>query len=396
MSIKQQIKELAKKNAHEVVAIRRHLHAHPELSYEEYDTAKYVAEQLRNIGIQPLEGVAKTGLTAVIEGKNPTKKVLALRADMDALPIFEANEVEYKSKNEGVMHACGHDAHTASLLGAAKILHELRDQFEGSVKLIFQPGEEKNPGGASLMIKDGALKNPAPECIFGQHVMPLIPAGKVGFKAGMYMASCDEIYLTVKGKGGHGAIPELTIDPVLITSHIIVALQQIISRNASPKTPTVLSFGKVIANGATNIIPEEVYVAGTFRAMNEEWRAEAHKRITQMAQGIASAMGGECDVNISVGYPFLENDPALTNKTRAAAEEYVGKENVIDLDVWMGAEDFAYYTHEMPACFYRLGTRNEARGITSYVHTPTFDIDEEALETGAGMMAWLAINELNG
>lgn len=396
MSIKQQIKELAKKNAHEVIAIRRHIHAHPELSYEEYNTAKYVAEQLRTIGINPLEGVAKTGLTAVIEGKNPTKKVLALRADMDALPIFEANDVEYKSKNEGVMHACGHDAHTASLLGAAKILHELRDQFEGSVKLIFQPGEEKNPGGASLMIKDGALKNPAPECIFGQHVMPLIPAGKVGFKAGMYMASCDEIYLTVKGKGGHGAIPELTIDPVLITSHIIVALQQIISRNASPKTPTVLSFGKVIANGATNIIPEEVYVAGTFRAMNEEWRSEAHKRITQMAQGIASAMGGECDVNISVGYPFLENDPALTHKTRAAAEEYVGKENVVDLDVWMGAEDFAYYTHEMPACFYRLGTRNEARGITSYVHTPTFDIDEEALETGAGMMAWLAINELNG
>lgn len=395
MSIKQQIKELAKRNAGEIINIRRHIHSHPELSYEEYNTAKYVASQLKAIGLQATEGVAKTGLTAIIEGKNPTKKVLALRADMDALPITEANDVPYKSKNEGIMHACGHDAHTASLLGAAKILHELKDQFEGSVKLIFQPGEEKNPGGASLMIKDGVLKNPEPQCIFGQHVMPLIPAGKVGFKPGMYMASCDEIYLTVKGKGGHGAIPELTIDPVLITSHIIVALQQVISRNASPKTPTVLSFGKVIANGATNIIPEEVYVAGTFRAMNEEWREEAHKRITKMAEGIAASMGGVCEVDISKGYPFLVNDPMLTGKTRAAAEEYVGKENVVDLDIWMGAEDFAYYTHEIPACFYRLGTRNEARGITSYVHTPTFDIDEDALEIGAGMMAWIAVNELN-
>ncbi|ELR69921.1 N-acetyl-L,L-diaminopimelate deacetylase [Fulvivirga imtechensis AK7] len=395
MSIKQQIKKLAKRNANEVINIRRHIHSYPELSYEEYNTAKYVASQLKAIGLQPTEGVAKTGLTALIEGKNPTKKVLALRADMDALPIIEANDVDYKSKNEGVMHACGHDAHTASLLGAAKILNELKDQFEGSVKLIFQPGEEKNPGGASLMIKEGVLKNPAPQCIFGQHVMPLIPAGKVGFKPGMYMASCDEIYLTVKGKGGHGAIPELTIDPVLITSHIIVALQQIISRNASPKTPTVLSFGKVIANGATNIIPEEVYVAGTFRAMNEEWRAEALKRIKKMAEGIAASMGGMCEVDISKGYPFLENDPALTGKTRSAAEAYVGKENVVDLDVWMGAEDFAYYTHEIPACFYRLGTRNEAKGITSYVHTPTFNIDEEALEIGAGMMAWIAVNELN-
>lgn len=394
MSVKQRIKELAKKHAGEVVSIRRHIHAHPELSYEEFNTAKYVAEQLRAIGLQPVEGVAKTGLTALIEGKNPNKKVLALRADMDALPITEANDVEYKSKNEGVMHACGHDAHTASLLGAARILQEVRDQFEGSVKLIFQPGEEKNPGGASLMIKEGVLKNPAPESIFGQHVMPLIPAGKVGFKPGMYMASCDEIYLRVKGKGGHGAIPELTIDPVLITSHIIVALQQIISRNASPKTPTVLSFGKVIANGATNIIPEEVYVAGTFRAMNEEWRADALKRIKKMAEGIAESMGGKCEVEISHGYPFLENDPALTNKTRAAAEEYLGKENVVDLDVWMGAEDFAYYTHEVPACFYRLGTRNDAKGITSYVHTPTFNIDEDALEIGAGMMAWIAVNEL--
>jgi amidohydrolase len=389
------IKRLAEEFATDVVNIRRHIHANPELSYQEFNTAKYVASQLKAIGILPKEGVAETGLTAVVEGKNPDKKVIALRADMDALPITEANDVPYKSKNVGVMHACGHDAHTASLLGTARILYTLKDEFEGTVKFIFQPGEEKNPGGASLMIKDGALKNPAPSKMFGQHVMPLIPVGKVGFRPGMYMASCDEIYLTVKGKGGHGAIPELAIDPVLITAHIIVALQQIISRNASPKTPTVLSFGKVIANGATNIIPEEVKVEGTFRAMNEEWRADAHKRIKKMAESIAEGMGGSCDVNISKGYPYLENDPILTEEARNAAAIYIGEGNIVDLDLWMGAEDFSYYTHEVSACFYRLGTRNEAKGITSYVHTPTFNIDEKALEIGSGMMAWLAINSLN-
>jgi len=395
MVSKDRIKELAKENLQNTIAIRRHLHANPELSYEEFNTAKYVAQQLREIGIKPKEGVAETGLTALIEGKNPDKKVIALRADMDALPIVETNEVSYKSKNEGVMHACGHDAHTASLLGAAKILNAVKDNFEGTIKLIFQPGEEKNPGGASLMIKDGALKNPSPANIHGQHVMPLIPVGKVGFKSGMYMASADEIYLTIKGKGGHGAIPELLTDNVLITSHIIVALQQIISRNASPKTPTVLSFGKVEAHGATNIIPDEVKVAGTFRAMDEEWRAKAHGLITKMAQSIAEGMGATCEVNISKGYPYLENDPELTQKAREIAEGYLGKENVVDLPIWMGAEDFAYYSHEIPACFYRLGTRNEERGITSYVHTPTFDIDESALEIGSGLMAWIALNNLN-
>lgn len=391
---KEEIKQLAKANYEKIVSIRRHIHANPELSYEEYNTAKYVASQLRAIGIEPTEGVANTGLTALIKGKNPDKKVIALRADMDALPILEANDVEYKSKNEGVMHACGHDVHTASLLGVANILNAVKDKFEGTVKLIFQPGEEKNPGGASLMIKDGALKNPSPVNIHGQHVMPLIPVGKVGFRSGMYMASADEIYLTVKGKGGHGAIPELLTDQVLITSHIIVALQQIISRNASPKTPTVLSFGKVEAHGATNIIPDEVKVAGTFRAMDEEWREKAHGLITKMAKSIAEGMGAECEVNIDKGYPYLENDPELTQASRALAEEYMGKENVVDLPIWMGAEDFSYYSHEIPACFYRLGTRNDAKGITSYVHTPTFNIDENALEIGSGLMAWIAVNQL--
>ncbi len=395
MSLKDKIKSLAAEVKEDVIRIRRHLHMHPELSYQEFKTAEYVAETLRTMGIEPREGVAGTGVTALIEGNDPSSRILALRADMDALPITEQNDVPYKSLNDGIMHACGHDVHTSSLLGTAMILNRLKSEFNGTVKLIFQPGEERNPGGASLMIKDGVLKNPAPSKILGQHVMPLLPVGKVGFRPGMYMASADEIYLTVHGKGGHGAIPNMAIDPVLIASHIIVGLQQVISRNADPKTATVLSFGKVIANGATNVIPEKVEIAGTFRALDESWRAEAHELIRRMAETIASGMGGSCDVNIDKGYPFLKNDEALTGLNRQLAEDYLGKENVVDLDIWMGAEDFAYYSQEIPACFYRLGTRNEDRGITSYVHTPTFDIDEEALETGTGLMAWLAVNLLS-
>ncbi|HRI78590.1 MAG TPA: M20 family metallopeptidase [Cyclobacteriaceae bacterium] len=394
MSLLQSVQKKSRDIAAEVIQWRRHLHANPELSYKEFNTAIFVASTLKEIGLQPKEGIAGTGLTVLIEGKNPSKKVVALRADMDALPIKEENSVEYKSQNEGVMHACGHDAHTASLLGTAKILSGLRDQFEGTVKLLFQPGEEKNPGGASYMIRDGALENPRPSSIVGQHVMPLLPAGKVGFRSGMYMASSDEIYLKIIGKGGHAAAPELTIDPVVIASHIIIALQQVISRNASPKQPTVLSFGKISALGATNIIPDEVNIAGTFRAMNESWRREALNKIKTMAESMAAGMGGKCEVTLSNGYPYLENNPELTAHIRQAATEYVGKENVVELDLTLGSEDFAYYSHVIPASFYRLGTRNESKGITSYIHTPTFNIDEDALAIGPGLMAWIAIREL--
>jgi len=395
MVLKDKVKQLASNYAADTVNIRRHIHAHPELSYEEYETAKFVAAELRKLGLDPVEGVAETGVTALIEGKNPSAKTVALRADMDALPIVEVNDVPYKSQNEGVMHACGHDVHTASLLGTARILTELKDQFEGTVKLVFQPGEEKNPGGASLMIKAGVLENPRPARMLGQHVMPFIPTGKVGFRSGMYMASADEIYLTVKGKGGHAALPERVIDPILIASHIVVALQQIISRNANPKSPSVLSFGAINGGSATNIIPEEVKLKGTFRALNEDWRFDAHKRIRKMAEGIAEGMGGSCDVNISVGYPFLTNDPDTTEQARQAATDYLGSENIVDLDLWMGAEDFAYYSHEVPSCFYRLGTGNEAKNTTHGVHTPYFNIDEDALEIGIGLMAWTALEQLN-
>lgn len=389
----QKIKDLAQRFAPETVSIRRHLHANPELSFEEHETAAYVRQQLQSIGLEPIN-MANTGIVALIEGRNPDTKTIALRADMDALPIVEANEVGYKSRREGVMHACGHDVHTASLLGTARILQELRNTFEGSIKLVFQPGEEKFPGGASVMIKEGVLQNPAPATIVGQHVFPLLQAGKVGFRSGMYMASADEIYITVKGKGGHAAMPEMNIDPVLISAHLLVAMQQIVSRHASPKVPSVLSFGKVEAKGATNVIPNEVKIEGTFRTMNEAWRREAHQKIKKLAESLCESMGGSCEIDIKNGYPYLQNDPDTTAIARGAAEAYLGEANVVDLDLWMGAEDFAYYTQEVPACFYRLGTRNEARGITSGVHTPTFDIDEDALETGIGLMAYIALQQL--
>ncbi|WP_333821244.1 M20 metallopeptidase family protein [Ohtaekwangia sp.] len=394
MSILDKIKSLSQAYSEQVVEFRRYLHAHPELSYQEFNTVKYVDERLRSFGITNIQSLATTGLVAEIKGKNPDKKTIALRADMDALPILEANNVPYKSTNEGVMHACGHDVHTSSLLGTARILQEVKDQFEGTVRFLFQPGEEKNPGGASYMIRDGALENPKPSGIIGQHVFPLLPAGKIGFREGMYMASADEIYLRVIGKGGHGAAPDLAIDPIVIASHIIIALQQIISRNASPKQPTVLTFGNIIGKGATNIIPDEVNIAGTFRAMNETWRASGLEKIKKMAESIAEGMGGRCEVEISHGYPYLENNPELTRRLRQAAVEYVGAENVYDIDITLGAEDFAYYSQIIPASFYRLGTSNAEKGIKSYVHTPTFDIDEDALKIGPGLMAWMALKEL--
>ncbi|MGZ3767869.1 MAG: M20 metallopeptidase family protein [Mucilaginibacter sp.] len=390
---KEQIQELSKNIFNEVVANRRHLHAHPELSFHEVETSAYVAKKLEELGIE-YHKMADTGLVALIKGDKPSDKVVALRADMDALPITEANDVAYKSQNIGVMHACGHDVHTSSLLGTAKILTELKSQFAGTVKLIFQPAEEKLPGGASIMIKEGVLENPKPQAVLGQHVMPLIDAGKVGFRAGKYMASTDELYVTVKGKGGHGAQPQQNIDPVIITAHILTALQTIISRSNDPKSPSVLSFGKVIANGATNVIPNEVYLEGTFRTMDEAWRNDAHKKMKKMAEGIAESMGGSCDFNIMRGYPFLINEEKLTASTRAHAEDYLGKENVLDLDIWMAAEDFAYYSQVSDSCFYRLGTRNESRGITSSVHTPTFDVEEDAFKVSTGLMAYLALKQL--
>ena len=375
--------------------IRRHLHQHPELSFQEDQTSRYIAGKLEEFGIPFQRGMAGNGVVALIQGTNPTSKVVALRADMDALPILEANDLPYKSQNEGVMHACGHDVHTASLLGAAKILQEIRADLKGTIKLIFQPAEELFPGGASIMIKEGVLENPAPASIFGQHVHPPLPVGKIGMRPGSYMASADELYVTVSGKGGHGALPQDCIDPVLISSHIIVALQQIVSRYGDPTIPSVLTFGKINSTGgATNIIPEEVKLEGTFRTMNEKWRFEAHQRMKTIAESMAEGMGGSCDFDIKVGYPVLYNEPELTARARTYAQEFLGVENVVELPIRMTAEDFAYYSQQMPACFYRLGTGNPDKGLVSPIHTNTFNIDENALEVGMGLMAWMGVREL--
>lgn len=394
--MREDVLSLARQFHPDAVAHRRHLHAHPELSFQEVETSKYVSARLSEWGIEHRHGMAGNGVVALIKGKNPKKRSVALRADMDALPIREANNVPYKSQNEGVMHACGHDVHTSALLGAARILHELRRQFEGTVKCIFQPGEELLPGGASIMIREGVLQNPRPAAIFGQHVHPPLRAGMVGFRPGMYMASADEIYVTVKGRGGHGAMPQDCIDPVTITAQMIVALQQIVSRYADPGIPSVLTFGKINSTGgATNIIPNEVKLEGTFRTMNEKWRLEAHKRMKRIAETLAKSMGGACEFNIVKGYPVLFNNEALTLRAKQWAAELLGPDRVVDLPMRMTSEDFAFYSQELPACFYRLGTGNPERGITSPVHTNTFDIDEAALETGMGMMAWLAVQEIN-
>lgn len=391
--LKEEVKKLAKEIAKEVISNRRHLHAHPELSFKEFQTSSFIQEKLKELNI-PFEIKADTGVVALLKGDLPSDAVVALRADIDALPIQEVEGREYGSKFPGIMHACGHDVHTSSLLGTAKILNQLKDKFGGTIKFIFQPGEEKLPGGASLLIKEGVLENPKPSAVIGQHVMPLIDAGKVGFRSGKYMASTDELYVRVKGQGGHGAQPQQNIDPIVITAHIITALQQIVSRVADPRIPSVLSFGKIIAEGATNIIPDEVYLEGTFRTFDEAWRNKAHERMKKIAEGIAESMGGTCEFDIHRGYPVLYNNEALTSEVRSFSEDYLGKENVEDLDLWLAAEDFAFYSQQSPACFYRLGTRNTERGITSAVHTSTFDIDENALELSTGLMTFIALKQL--
>lgn len=392
--LKDKIRQLAGSIQEETIANRRYLHAHPELSYKEVNTAAFIAGKLTDLGIA-FEPMANTGLVALLKGNKPGNgQVVALRADIDALPIRELNEVPYKSKHDGVMHACGHDVHTSSLLGTATILSRMKDDFAGTIKLIFQPAEELIPGGASMMIKEGVLENPRPHHVLGQHTMPELPAGKVGFRGGRYMASNDEIFMTVKGKGGHGAMPHLGIDPVVVACHIVIALQQIVSRRVNPLLPSVLSFGKMLANGATNVIPDEVRLEGTFRSLDEKWRREAHAKIKKMAVSIAEGMEATCDIEIHQGYPVLINNERLTDITRTYAEEFLGADNVVDLEIWMAAEDFAYYSQQADACFYRLGVRNEARGIVSGLHTATFDADEHALETGAGLMAYLALKTL--
>ncbi len=389
------VKKLSAEHSAQIIDIRRKIHQNPELGFEEEETSALVQQTLSAAGIEFEPNFPKTGIVGTIKGNNPgSEKVVALRADMDALPIHETNNVPYKSKKPGVMHACGHDVHTSSLLGSATVLKQLQNEFSGTIKLIFQPSEERLPSGAHEMLKAGLFEKHKPDVIFGQHVHPPLATGKLGFRGGQYMASADEIHMTVKGKGGHAGTPHLTTDPVVISAQIIIALQQLISRRRDPFQPAVLSFGRVIAEGATNIIPDKVSLQGTLRAMNEEWRWETHKRIKELAEGVARGMGAECDVDVRPGLPSLFNNEALTQQAWDFGKEYIGEDFAVETQVRMTAEDFAWFSHEVPACFYRLGVSNEAKGITSPVHTPTFNIDEDALELGMGFMAYLAIRSL--
>jgi len=395
MNLKEKILNLSEKYFDDTITYRQWLHQHPETAFKENETADYIAKFLDDLGIKYERGIATTGLVGIIEGKKQGTKTIAIRADMDALEIEEKSDIPYISINPGMMHACGHDAHMATLMGSIKILNDLKDYFGGRIKIIFQPSEEKNPGGASVMIQEGVLHKPDVQSIFAQHVFPELPAGKVGFRTGNYMASTDEIYLEVLAKGGHGGIPHKTIDTVLIASHIIVALQQIVSRNNNPLTPTVLSFGRFIANGQTNVIPGKVEIAGTMRTFDEQWRQEMYTRIEKLASGIAESMGGSCNVTISKGYPVVHNNEKMTRKFKNAAIELLGIDNVVDLDMRMTGEDFGFFSQKLPSCFYRLGTAGETSDTNFNLHTPYFNIDETSLRTGIALMSWLAINELD-
>jgi len=376
----------------ELLELRRHIHAHPELSFEEVETAEYISAALTRHNVEHKTGIAGTGILAII---NPEKtNRIALRADIDALPILEESGASYASKNEGIMHACGHDVHTTCALGAAIVLNEFKEEINGRVEIIFQPGEEKLPGGASLVLGEKAFGDVLPLAILGQHVFPELEVGKVGFRHGIYMASADELFFTIKGKGGHGAMPHKNIDPVVVAAEIICALQHVSSRRSNPIIPTVLSIGKVEAKGATNVIPNEVKMEGTFRTLDEDWRYEAHGLIKQTAEGIAAAHGAKAKVEIRIGYPFLTNDVTFTEEAIIAAKEYLGEENVVKLDVRMTAEDFAYYSQVMPACFYRLGTASADGSNSVGVHNSKFNIDESALFIGAGLMAYHAYKKL--
>lgn len=394
MTVAREIASSAEKNLDELIDIRRHLHANPELSFQEEKTSAYISQRLTEFGIEHRRGIGGHGVVADITGSD-SGKVVAVRGDMDALPIKELNEVSYASKNPGVMHACGHDVHTTCILGVAKILNERRKSLNGTVRLIFQPAEERIPGGAHLMIKDGVLKNPDVQLIFGQHVLPDMEVGHVGFRPGKYMASADELYVTVKGKGGHAALPHKNIDPILIAAHVVTGIQQLISRRAKAGMPTVVSVGKIMGMGATNVIPDEVYLEGTIRTMDEEWRSELHGMIQDLIVGICRAMGGDADVEVRKGFPALINDEKLTLWAKEKAVELMGAEHVHDLDIRMAGEDFAYFAQVVPACFYRLGTSNKEKGIGAPLHTGRFDIDEDALRIGTGLMATLAAKALD-
>ncbi|MCX8473313.1 MAG: M20 family metallopeptidase [Sediminibacterium sp.] len=389
--LKKEIQQLASEKQADWIEIRRFIHQNPELSFQEYNTANFIKEKLISWGID-CRIIGGTGVVALLHGKNPQKNVIALRADIDALPIKEENQCNYVSKNEGVMHACGHDVHTTILLGTAFILKQFSNEWEGTIKLIFQPGEEKNPGGASILIKEGVLENPKPACILGLHVHPNLLVNHLSFRGGRVMASADELYIDIKGTGGHAAAPQLTVDTIYVASTLIVALQQIISRNNHALNPSILSICSIQGGSTTNVIPQEVKLKGTFRALNEEWRKQGHTRIKEICAGIASATNAVIDCHIDIGYPCVDNNEKLSKLAMDLAIDLHGQDHVSETEIRLGAEDFGYYTQQIPGCFYRLGVRSDAQQTVRNVHTSTFNVDEQCLAVGVATMAFLAVN----
>lgn len=395
MQQKNKIKEIIESSFSTLVEWREHLHANPELSFQEEQTSAFVASKLKAMGIPFEKGIAGTGIVALIKGRNPEKQCLALRADLDALPIVEENDVAYKSKVEGVMHACGHDVHTTCLLGAAKALQSLKDEFEGTVKLIFQPGEEVLPGGASLMIKEGVLENPKVDKIAALHVFPTMNVGKIGFRPGQYMAACDELYITVKGKGGHAALPNEYNNPIMIIAELLPKLEAYVESLSDGTSPYIFAIGKLQADGATNVIPQSAFAEGTLRTMDEPWRKSIHEKMQQFVLEFLASKNAQGALRIVKGYPSLLNNEMFTKQSMQSAKDYLGAENVEEMDIRMTAEDFSFYSQKVPACFFRLGVRNEGLGITYGVHHPKFDIDQNALKVGAGVMAQIALSALD-
>lgn len=392
--MKDRIKQLAHDGAAEIIECRRWLHQHPDLSQQEYGTMEYVAQKLRSFGLEPKTGIGKTGCMAMIRGGiDPDGYCVALRADYDALPLTEDTGLPFASVNPGVMHACGHDMHTSSLLGAAKILTAIKDQLQGSIMLIFEPSEEMYPGGARMMMDDGLFAEVMPNEIYSFHCLPEMECGRIGMRKGRYMASTDELYWAVKGKGGHGATPHLSVDPIVIASHIVVALQQIVSRNAAPMMPTVLSFGKMIGEGRTNIIPDEVKMEGIIRTFDPQWRLECHEKIRKISCGIAESMGGECDLFIDYGYPPVINDDECTQQVHDNGVDFLGEENVDWLDLRMTAEDFAFFAQKIPACYFRVGIHVPDTPFCN-LHRPNLLVDERSVELASGFVAYNAYTAL--